>query len=68
MVICGHGGVVVIDDAVMEVESIQDLDLRHQANAAVQRLVDAARDGRMDHMIEALNDYTAIRRQEATTH
>lgn len=68
MVICGHGGVVVIDDAVMEVESIRDSELRQQANAAVQRLVDAAREGRMDQMVEALNDYTAIRRQEGTTH
>lgn len=68
MVICGHGGVVVIDDAVLEVESIQDLELRQQANDAVQRLVDAARDGRMDRMVEAMGDYAAIRRQEATTH
>jgi len=68
LVICGHGGVVVIDDEAIEVESIQDSELRMQANEAVQRLVDAAKYGRVDQMIEAMNDYAAIRRREATTH
>lgn len=68
MVICGRGGVVVIDDEALEVESIQDSELRIQANDAVQRLVNAAKEGRMDQMVEAMGDYAAIRRQEATTH
>lgn len=68
MVICGRGGVVVIDDEALEIESIRNPELQSLANDAVQRLVNAAKDGRMDQMVEAMNDYAAIRRQEATTH